>query len=43
MFVLAEMQNIIRIEPRWFGESMEERITEELNRKFANKVSYENP
>ena len=39
MFVLAELQYIIRIEPRRFGKDMEKEITEELNRKFANKVS----
>lgn len=39
MFVLAELQYIIRIEPRRFGKDMKKEITDELNRKFANKVS----
>lgn len=38
MFVLAELQYIIRIEPRRFGKDMKKEITDELNRKFANKV-----
>ena len=38
MFVLAELQYIIRVEPRRFGKDMEKEITDELNRKFANKV-----
>ena len=38
MFVLAELQYIIRVEPRRFGKDMEKEMTDELNRKFANKV-----
>lgn len=38
MFVLAELQYIIRVEPRRFGKDMKREITDELNRKFANKV-----
>ena len=38
MFVLAELQYIIRVEPRRFGKDMKKEITDELNRKFANKV-----
>ena len=40
MFVLAELQYIIRVEPRRFGKDMKKEITDELNRKFANKVCY---
>lgn len=38
MFVLAELQYIIRVEPRRFGKDMKKEIVDELNRKFANKV-----
>lgn len=38
MFVLAEMQDMIRIEPRRFARAMEQEIVDELNKKFANKV-----
>ena len=36
--MLAELQYIIRVEPRRFGKDMKREITDELNRKFANKV-----
>ena len=39
MFILSELQYIIRVEPRRFGKNMEKEITDELNRKFANRVS----
>lgn len=39
MFILSELQYIIRVEPRRFGKNMEKEIIDELNRKFANKVS----
>ena len=38
MFILAEMQDIIRIEPWKFGLDMNHVITSILNKKFANKV-----
>ena len=38
MFVLAELEYIIRVEPRRFGKDMRREVTDELNRKFANKV-----
>ncbi len=39
MFILSEMQDIVRIEPRRFGQDMTQEIRDELNRKLANKVS----
>jgi len=39
MFVLTEMQDIVRIEPHRFTQDMGQQLTEELNKKFANKVS----
>ena len=39
MFVLSELQDIVRIEPRRFSKDMKQEITDELNKKFANKVS----
>lgn len=41
MFVLTEMQDIVRIEPHKFSQDMGEQLSDELNKKFANKVSYE--
>ena len=38
MFVLAELEYIIRVEPRRFGKDMKREVRDELNRKFANKV-----
>lgn len=38
MFVLAEMQDVIRIEPHQFKFDMQRQIEEELNKKLANKV-----
>ena len=38
MFILTEMQDNIRVEPRKFGSDMGQEIAKELNRKFANKV-----
>ena len=40
MFVLAELQYIIRVEPRRFGKDMKREVRDELNRKFANKVAH---
>ena len=39
MFILTEMQDNIRVEPRKFGSDMGQEIAKELNKKFANKVS----
>lgn len=38
MFVLAEMTDTVRIEPWLFNVKLNDAITEELNKKFANKV-----
>ena len=38
MFVLAEMQDVIRIEPHQFKFDMQRQIVEGLNKKLANKV-----
>ena len=39
MFILSELQDIVRIEPHKFFQDMEQQIRDELNKKFANKVS----
>ena len=39
MFILSELQDIVRIEPHKFSQDMEQQIRDELNKKFANKVS----
>ena len=39
MFVLAEMQDTVRIEPHRFSQDMKQELSDELNKKFANKVS----
>ena len=36
--MLAEMQDIVRIEPHRFSQDMGQELTDELNKKFANKV-----
>ena len=38
MFVLAEMTDTVRIEPWLFNVTLNDAITEELNKKLANKV-----
>lgn len=38
MFVLTEMQDIVRIEPHKFLQDMGQQLSDELNKKFANKV-----
>lgn len=38
MFVLAEMQDAVRIEPHRFSQDMGQELSDELNKKFANKV-----
>ncbi len=40
MFLLAELQDVVRIEPRWFSKDTGQEIADELNRKFANKVNH---
>ena len=39
MFVLSEMQDTVRIEPHRFSEDMGQELSDELNKKFANKVN----
>lgn len=38
MFVLAEMQDTVRIQPHRFSRDMGQELSDELNKKFANKV-----
>lgn len=38
MFVLAEMKDVIRVNPEYFRQSLTDSITTLLNRKLANKV-----
>lgn len=38
MFVLAELQDTVRIEPHRFSQDMGQELSDELNKKFANKV-----
>ncbi len=38
MFVLSEMQDTVRIEPHRFSQDMGQELSDELNKKFANKV-----
>ena len=40
MFILAEMCDVVRIEPRRFAHDTDQEITDELNKKFANKVGF---
>ena len=40
MFILSELQDIVRIEPRRFSQDTGQEIADELNRKFANKVGH---
>lgn len=42
MFILAEMCDVVRIEPRRFAQDTDQEITDELNKKFANKVKPSN-
>lgn len=39
MFVLAEIEDTVKIVPNDFGKSDNDAITDTLNEKFANKVS----
>lgn len=38
MFLVAELEDTVKIEPKHFDKSDNEAITEVLNQKFANKV-----
>lgn len=38
MFVLTEMQDAVRLEPNRFSRDMGQELSDELNKKFANKV-----
>lgn len=38
MFILAELEDTVKVEPKDFGLSDNEAITQILNAKFANKV-----
>ena len=40
MFVLTEFKDIIRIPPEKFNCKLNDAITDELNRKLANKVYF---
>lgn len=42
MFVLAELKDTVRIPPVEFKQKLNDAITDELNRKLANKVKYYN-
>lgn len=39
MFILAELQDVVRVEPWRFAKDMNEVVTDTLNNKLANKVS----
>merc|ERR1712156_1015535 len=38
MFILSELKSLVRLLPKGFNKSLEEQLTDELNRKLANKV-----
>lgn len=38
MFQLAEIRHMVRIPPWLFGQTLNDAVVEELNRKLANKV-----
>jgi DNA-directed RNA polymerase subunit E'/Rpb7 len=38
MFVLAELKETVKIEPRFFNTTLKDAVVEALNMKFANKV-----
>lgn len=42
MFVLAELKDTVRIPPWEFKRKLNDAITDELNRKLANKVKCHN-
>lgn len=39
MFVLSELKDVVRIPPWKFKRKLNDAITDELNRKLANKVA----
>lgn len=39
MFVLADLKDTVRIEPRYFAKDVVVALTDEINKKYANKVS----
>jgi len=41
MFIVVEMKDCIRIAPHSFHKPLKKAITDELNHKLANKVSFE--
>lgn len=43
MFNLAEIKDTIKIEPAGFRKKKAQAITDEINRKYANKVLYDHP
>jgi DNA-directed RNA polymerase subunit E'/Rpb7 len=43
MFVLAEMKHVIRTPPHMFHLKLNDAISEELNKKLANKVYNSDP
>jgi hypothetical protein len=43
MFVLAEMKHVIRTPPHIFHLKLNDAISEELNKKLANKVQNNRP
>merc|ERR1711973_1048213 len=38
MFVLSELKSLIRLLPKGFDKTLQEQLTDEINRKLANKV-----
>lgn len=40
MFQLAEIRHMVRIPPWLFGQTLNDAVIEELNRKLANKVCH---
>lgn len=40
MFVLAKLQDVVRIPPWMFDRCLNDAIADELNRKLANRVLY---
>ena len=40
MFVLAKLQDVVRIAPWQFDKPLTEAVSEELNRKLSNRVLY---
>ena len=38
MFVLSEIKSLVRLLPKGFDKSLEEQLTDELNRKLSNRV-----